>query len=67
MIEQPQGGDWPTLGEVIDEYVHKVDFQGKLIWEEHLRLHLKPRPKWCPEKLWIRLVNLVITQSSQRK
>jgi hypothetical protein len=66
-IEQPQGGDWPKLGEVIEEYVHKVDLQGKLIWEEHLRLHINVRPKWCPEKLWQKLVCLVVNQSVVRK
>ena len=52
MIKQPQGGDWPKLGKVIDEYVHKVDLDGRLLWEEKLRLHIKPRPAWCPETLW---------------
>lgn len=67
MIQQPTGGDWPKLGDVIDEYVHAVDLRGKVIWEEHLRLHIKPRPQWCPEKLWARLVNLVVNQSVARK
>lgn len=66
MINQPIGGDWQKLGEVIDEYVHKVTIDKAIIWEEHLRLHIKPRPKWCPENLWRKLVALVLIQSVQK-
>jgi hypothetical protein len=32
------------------------------LWERKLELWIKPRPSWCPEKLWAKLVNLVVHQ-----
>lgn len=67
MIEQPTGGDWPEIGEVIDELVHKAVIEKAVIWEDHLRLHIKPKPAWCPDRLWAKLLNLVLIQSTQRR
>ena len=62
--------DLDDLGTVLSEKVFKLsgDFgtHKATIWEETLRLHLKPKPAWCPDRLWAKLVNLVITQSTQR-
>lgn len=63
--------DLDNLGTVLSEKVFKLtsDFGNTkaTLWEETLRLHLKPKPNWCPDRLWAKLVNLVITQSSQRQ
>ena len=61
-----QMGDWPILGTVIDDYIHRVDFEGRKVWEEHLRLHIKPKPSWMPLKLWSHLLTLILTQSVER-
>jgi hypothetical protein len=66
-IKQPTHGDWPKFGKVIEEYVSRVTLNEKLIWEEKLRLHIKPKPSWCPEKLWQKLVVMVVHQTSERK
>lgn len=56
------------LGKVIEELLYKATYgpEGEnTIWEHKLRLHLKPKPNWCPDKLWAKLVSLVLVQSKQ--
>lgn len=67
MIEQPKGGDWPKLGEVIEEFVDRASLENKIIWERKLRLHIKPKPDWLPESLWKKLLSLLLTQSEAGK
>jgi hypothetical protein len=54
------------LGKVIDELFYKVTY-GPIgeatLWEHKLRLHLKPKPVWCPLGLWLKIVALVLVQS----
>lgn len=50
------------MGKVLDELNIKIQM-GKLVWEERLRLHLNPKPKWLSDSLWHRLVQLVVSQS----
>jgi hypothetical protein len=62
--------DLDGLGTILDEKVFKItcDLGNRkaTLWEETLRLHLKPKPDWVPDRLWAKIVNLVVTQSSQR-
>lgn len=51
---------------LIDKLNWQVVYDGRILWEERLKLWLKPRPIWCPERLWVKLVNLVLHQSIQR-
>lgn len=53
------------LGKVLDEVVFKFSHEQSVIWEERLRLHLRPRPYWMPKRLWCVIVNLVVLQSSE--
>lgn len=57
------------LGKIIDEMVYKVTSgpNGQhTLWEKKMRLHIKPKPAWCPDKLWAKLVSLVVIQSEQK-
>lgn len=65
MIEQPKGGDWGKFGEVIEELAHKNWLRESEEWEKKLRLHIKPKPEWCPSPLWKKLVNLVVIQTTE--
>lgn len=51
---------------VIDEITFKMMHEKYRLWEEKLKLHLKPKPKWLPIKIWSKLVNLVVFESSQK-
>lgn len=53
------------LGKIIAEQTQKATMEGMTLWERVLRLHVKPRPKWCPVPLWKKVVNLVLIQSEQ--
>ena len=58
-----------SLGKVLDELHIKISAEhskGRLVWEEKLRLHLRPKPKWCPDGLWAKIVGLVVVQSIER-
>jgi hypothetical protein len=57
--------DLESLGNVIAEQVQRIDFQRGDAWERVLRLHLRPRPTWMPDKLWGHIVSLVVIQSVQ--
>ena len=45
---------------VLDEFVYEVTFQRAKIIEEHIRLVVRPRPRWVPQRLWYRLVAKVL-------
>ena len=54
-----------TLGKTIAEQTQKITFDQKTAWEHVLRLHIRPRPSWCPEPLWVKVVNLVLVTSEE--
>lgn len=33
------------FGNVVDEAIQRVEYEGKCAWERILRLHIKPKPK----------------------
>lgn len=58
--------DLENLGKIVDQLVYKVIYgpEGEsVLWEHKLRLHLRPKPAWCPLRLWAKLVSLVLVQS----
>ena len=55
------------LGKVIEELTYKIQMDKASIWEEKLKLHMKPKPSWMPTSLWAKIVNLVLIQSVERK
>jgi hypothetical protein len=54
-----------NLGKVITEQVYRFQFEKMTLWEEHLRLHLKPKPKWCPVFVWKWLVKKMLYQTTK--
>ena len=55
-----------TFGKELDSLVYKVTYgpEGeKTLWEHKLKLWLRPKPQWCPNKLWVKLVSLVLLQT----
>jgi hypothetical protein len=52
------------LGKTLDEF-HIQIHMGHLMWEEKLKLHLRPRPSWCSQSVWGKIVSLVVVQSVQ--
>ncbi len=53
------------FGKIIEEYVAKTAIGHAIIWEEKLRLHVKPKPAWCPDLLWAKICSLVLVQSKE--
>ena len=58
--------DHDALGTQVTEMVYRVAIQKQTAWEERMRLYIKPRPRWMPERVWRRLVQLVFVQTSTR-
>ena len=50
------------LGKVITEQAYRFQFEKMTMWEEHLRLHLKPKPPWCPGFFWEWMVKQILHQ-----
>lgn len=57
--------DLDNMGKVIDELHYKITDGRATVWETKLRLHLKPKPDFIPQRLWAKIVNLVVVQSDQ--
>lgn len=55
------------LGAVIATQVQRIRSEQMEAWECVLRLHIKPKPSWCPMPLWKMVCNLVLVQSEERK
>lgn len=51
---------------LIDELVYKLTREESILWERKLQLWLRPQPSWCPDRLWKKLVNLVLLQTIQQ-
>lgn len=50
---------------LLDELTIKIDV-GHQIWEEKLKLWVRPKPKYLSDSLWQRLVSLVLIQSVEK-
>lgn len=46
--------------DLIQEITLKYILTGKEILEERLRIIANPKPRWCPQLLWIWMVSLVL-------
>ena len=57
------GANPDPLGKVLEELVVRFQAEKRTLWEEKVRLHLKPRPQWLPEWAWRRMVRTVLVQS----
>lgn len=58
------------LGRVMDELTAQIrDAENKqlVIWEKTLRLHVNEKPALMPKRVWEKMVNTVLTQSSAEK
>ena len=55
-----------VTGKTIEEITIKIVHQQKTLWEQKLRLHMRPKPAWMPPRLWAHIVGLVLVQSEQR-
>lgn len=53
------------LDNIIDELNIKIHM-GHLVWEEKLKLHLRPKPKYLSDELWAKIVSLVLIQSVEK-
>jgi hypothetical protein len=62
MIIHP-GANPDPLGKVLDELVVKFQAHKRTLWEDRMRLHLKPKPRFIPEWAWRRMVRAVLVQS----
>ena len=58
----------PQLGafRVLDEWTHRVSVGRAQLIEEHFRILLRPAPRWCPERWWLRLAAHFIILGEQR-
>ncbi len=45
---------------ILDDYVRQVTYRGAVIDEQRLRVLLQPRPRWCPPRIWNRILRRVI-------
>lgn len=54
------------LGSIVTELTYKMAHEKATLWEERLRLHVKPKPAWMPDSLWQKIVGMVLVQSSYR-
>lgn len=55
------------LGKIIAEQSQRVLHEQRVAWEVVMRLHVKPRPRWCPMWAWRVVVRNVIFQSEQQR
>ena len=53
------------FGTLLDELTIKINC-GHLVWEEKLKLYLRPKPVYIPIGLWSKLVRLVLLQVIQK-
>ena len=54
-----------TLQTKLDELMYKATYGPEgcyTLWERKLELWIKPKPKWCPPKLWTKLLGIVLVQ-----
>lgn len=50
---------------VIEEMVCTITYDKVALWEVKLKLHMKPKPKWMPKRVWAKLVSLVLFQTTE--
>ena len=54
------------LYEKISEQAIKIHLEGMKIWEEKLSLYIRPKKAWMPKFVWVRLLNFLLLQTSER-
>lgn len=55
----------PDVSSKITELVYKVTSHKNTLWEEKLSLYIRKRPAYIPERLWNKLINLVLIQTKE--
>lgn len=55
------------FGKIIAEQTQRIQMEQTEAWERVLRLHIRPKPAWMPERLWAHLLNLVLHQTVTKK
>lgn len=54
-----------NLSKVIVQEAYRFQFEKMTLWEEKLRLVIKPKPDWCPTWLYQWAINLVLKQERE--
>ncbi len=55
------------IGTLVDELTYKVIHEKASLWEEKLKLYIKPKPTWMPMTIYKLLLDLVFIQTIERK
>lgn len=66
-IQEQPGGDDQAFNHVLVNQARRFVFEGAALWEEQLRLVLRPRPWWCLPFIYALAVRLVLRQEQARK
>lgn len=54
------------LEKIIAEQAYKFQFEKMTLWEEHLRLLIRPRPPWMPTFFYNWMVRQILRQEIQK-
>lgn len=54
-----------NLGKVITQQAYKFQFEKMTMWEEHIKLFLKPKPRWIPSFVWGWMIRLMLQQKTE--
>jgi hypothetical protein len=58
----------PTpMDKLITELTYKITHEKGVLWEERLKLYMKPKPNWMPDRVWAKIVGLVLYQTIENK
>jgi hypothetical protein len=55
------------MDELVTGLVIKVTTEKCILWEDHLKLYIKPKPNYIPQKLWEYILNLVLYCTKEEK
>lgn len=56
-----------ALAEILAEEAYRFQFEKMTLWEERLRLILRPKPRWVPLFVWRWMVQSVVYQEHTKK
>lgn len=54
-----------NLPEQVTGLAIQITTEKAILWEEHLKLYIKPRPAFIPEAMWIKMLDLVLFQTRE--